>query len=70
MEYPDLTEYPDPNKIAALATSANETGFRAFYHKDSNVGYYEMRAGARSGEPKIVSTGLRAWYGESEVSAG
>jgi uncharacterized cupin superfamily protein len=41
MQYPDLTEYPDANKVGALATSANEAGFRAFYRKDSNVDYYE-----------------------------
>jgi uncharacterized cupin superfamily protein len=46
MEYPDLTEYPDSNKIGALATSANEAGFRAFYRKDSNVEYYENESGS------------------------
>jgi hypothetical protein len=47
MEYPDLTEYPDSNKIGALATSANEAGFRAFYRKDSNVSYYENESGSQ-----------------------
>jgi uncharacterized cupin superfamily protein len=46
MEYPDQTEYPDSNKIGALATSANEAGFRAFYRKDSNVEYYENESGS------------------------
>lgn len=40
MEYPDLTEYPDSGKIGALATRANEPGFRAFFRKEANVGYY------------------------------
>jgi len=47
MEYPDLSEYPDSNKIGAYATSAvgPQVGFRALYVKDTNVGYYEGEEG-------------------------
>ena len=54
MEYPDLTDYPDSNKIGALATSANEAGFRAFYRKESNVGYYESESGRARTNKKII----------------
>ena len=47
MEYPDLSEYPDSNKIGAYATAAAgpQVGFRALYVKDTNVGYYEREDG-------------------------
>jgi uncharacterized cupin superfamily protein len=45
MEYPDLSEYPDSNKIGAYATSAADGGFRALYPKDSNVDYYRGETG-------------------------
>ena len=43
MEYPDISEYPDSNKIGAYATSAGRppAGFRALYVKDRNVNYYD-----------------------------
>jgi uncharacterized cupin superfamily protein len=41
MEYPDISEYPDSNKIGAYVTSAAGGGFRALYRKDANVSYYE-----------------------------
>ncbi len=47
MEYPDLSEYPDSNKIGAYATAAvvPQVGFRALYAKDTKVGYYEGEDG-------------------------
>jgi uncharacterized cupin superfamily protein len=47
MEYPDICEYPDSNKIGAYATPAAgpQVGFRALYVKDKNVGYYEGEDG-------------------------
>jgi uncharacterized cupin superfamily protein len=47
MEYPDISEYPDSNKIGAYATSAGQpqTGFRALYVRDRNVNYYDGEAG-------------------------
>ena len=41
MEYPDISEYPDSNKIGAYVTSASEGGFRALYRKDTNIPYFE-----------------------------
>jgi uncharacterized cupin superfamily protein len=42
MTYPDISEYPDSNKIGAYATAAlgPQVGFRALYVKDNNVTYY------------------------------
>jgi uncharacterized cupin superfamily protein len=45
MEYPDLSEYPDSNKIGAYSSSAADGGFRALYQKDSNVDYYRGETG-------------------------
>jgi uncharacterized cupin superfamily protein len=47
MEYPDLSEYPDSNKIGAYATAAvgRQIGFRALFVKDRHVGYYEGEDG-------------------------
>jgi uncharacterized cupin superfamily protein len=47
MEYPDLSEYPDSNKIGAYATAAvgRQVGFRALFVKDQHVGYYEGEDG-------------------------
>jgi uncharacterized cupin superfamily protein len=47
MEYPDLSEYPDSNKIGAYATAAvgRQVGFRALFVKDRQVGYYEGEDG-------------------------
>lgn len=47
MEYPDLSEYPDSNKIGAYATAAvgRQVGFRALFVKDRHVGYYEGEDG-------------------------
>ena len=42
MEYPEISEYPDSNKIGAYVTSAGpQAGFRALYLKDKSVPYYE-----------------------------
>jgi len=47
MAYPDLTEYPDSNKVGALGGAAvgSQSGFRAFFVKDSNVDYYNGEDG-------------------------
>ncbi|HJX10533.1 MAG TPA: cupin domain-containing protein [Candidatus Binatia bacterium] len=49
MAYPDISEYPDSNKIGAYATSAGrpQTGFRALYVRDRNVTYYDGEDGAQ-----------------------
>jgi len=46
MEYPEIAEYPDSNKIGAYAVAASEGGFRALYKKDSNLPYYEGESGS------------------------
>jgi len=42
MAYPDISEYPDSNKVGAYATAAvgPQVGLRALYVKDQNVTYY------------------------------
>ena len=47
MEYPDISEYPDSNKIGAYATSAHgpQPGFRALYVRDKSVNYYDGEDG-------------------------
>jgi uncharacterized cupin superfamily protein len=47
MEYPDLSEYPDSNKVGAYGTAAvgQKVGFRALYVRDKNVNYYEGEDG-------------------------
>jgi uncharacterized cupin superfamily protein len=47
MVYPDLTEYPDSNKVGALGGAAvgSKSGFRAFFVKDTNVDYYDGEDG-------------------------
>ena len=47
MAYPDISEYPDSNKVGAYATSAGhpQTGFRALFVRDRNVNYYDGEAG-------------------------
>jgi uncharacterized cupin superfamily protein len=45
MEYPDITEYLDSNKIGALTSAPQEPGFRAFYRKAANVPYYDGEDG-------------------------
>jgi uncharacterized cupin superfamily protein len=49
MAYPDISEYPESNKIGAYATSAGQpqTGFRALYVRDRNVNYYDGEDGAQ-----------------------
>ncbi len=46
MEYPEIAEYPDSNKIGAYVTSVTEGGFRALYHKDNDLPYYEGESGS------------------------
>lgn len=48
MEYPDISQYPDSNKIGAFATTAGspQTGFRALYMRDKNVNYYDGEDGS------------------------
>ena len=47
MEYPDLSQYPDSNKIGAYANTAGgqAQGFRALYVRDKNVNYYDGEDG-------------------------
>jgi len=47
MEYPDLSEYPDSNKVGAYAsaTVGPKVGFRALYVRDKNVNYYDGEDG-------------------------
>ena len=47
MEYPDLSEYPDSNKVGAYSSPAvgPSVGFRALYVRDRNVNYYEGEDG-------------------------
>jgi uncharacterized cupin superfamily protein len=47
MEYPDLSEYPDSNKIGAYATTGigQQVGFSALFVKDKNVNYCEGEDG-------------------------
>jgi uncharacterized cupin superfamily protein len=45
MEYPDITEYPDSNKIGAVTCAPQGPGFRAFHRKEANVPYYEGEDG-------------------------
>jgi len=35
MEYPEISEYPDSNKIGAYVTDARRGGFRGLYKKDT-----------------------------------
>lgn len=46
MEYPDITEYPDSQKIGALTCGPGDPGFRAFYRKDNTAEYYDGESGA------------------------
>ena len=47
MEFPDLSEYPDSNKVGAYATAAvgAKVGFRALFVKGTTVDYYEGEDG-------------------------
>ena len=47
MEYPDISQYPDSNKIGAYANTAGgaQAGFRALYVRDKNVNYYDGEDG-------------------------
>jgi hypothetical protein len=51
MDYPDLSEYPDSNKVGAYGSSAvgSNVGFRALYVRDKNVNYYEGEDGKEIG---------------------
>ena len=60
MDYPDLSEYPDSNKVGAYGTSAvgPNVGFRALFVRDQNVSYYEGEDGKEI--ERIVKSGRRA----------
>lgn len=47
MDFPDLSEYPDSNKVGAFGTAAvgDKVGFRRLYVQDKNVDYYEGEDG-------------------------
>ena len=60
MDYPDLSEYPDSNKVGAYGTSAvgPNVGFRALFVRDQNVNYYEGEDGKEI--ERVVKSGRRA----------
>jgi uncharacterized cupin superfamily protein len=60
MEYPDLSEYPDSNKVGAYASAAvgPKVGFRALYVRDKNVNYYDGEDGREI--ERIVKSNSRA----------
>lgn len=47
MEFPDLCDYPDSNKVGAYGSAAvgPKVGFRALFVRDRNVDYYEGEDG-------------------------
>jgi uncharacterized cupin superfamily protein len=45
MEFPDITEYPDANKVGALTCPPGGTTLRAFYRRADDVNYYEGEDG-------------------------
>ncbi len=59
MEYPDIAEYPDSNKIGAYATTAGgaEVGFRGLYIKDKKTDYYEGEDGREIHRIKKAAAG-------------
>jgi uncharacterized cupin superfamily protein len=58
MEYPDISQYPDSNKIGAYANTSGgaQAGFRALYVRDTNVNYYDGEDGK---EVERILTQLR-----------
>ncbi len=60
MEYPDISQYPDSNKIGAYAAPAAgpQAGFRALYVRDKNVNYYDGEDGKEI--EKIVNSRSRS----------
>ena len=59
MDYPDLSEYPDSNKVGAYSSPAvgPNVGFRALYVRDQNVNYYEGEDGKEIG--RIINSAGR-----------
>ena len=45
MDFPDLCEYPDSNKVGAYGTAATGPQVRALYIRDQNVNYYDGEDG-------------------------
>jgi hypothetical protein len=47
MDFPDICEYPDSNKVGAYATAAvgSRVGHRALYLKATKVDYYDGESG-------------------------
>jgi hypothetical protein len=47
MDFPDICEYPDSNKVGAYAAAGigSHVGLRALYKKDQNVTYYDGEDG-------------------------
>lgn len=47
MDFPDICEYPDSNKVGAYAAAGigSPAGLRALYVKDRNVDYYDGEDG-------------------------
>ena len=49
MEYPEIAEYPDSNKVGGYVTSASSispSSFRALYVRESSVPYFEGETGS------------------------
>ena len=59
MDFPDICEYPDSNKVGAYATGAvgAQTGLRALYVKNQNVDYYAGEDGKEIA--RIMKTATR-----------
>lgn len=59
MEFPDICEYPDSNKVGAYATGAvgGQVGLRALYVKNQNVDYYAGEDGKEIA--RIMKTATR-----------
>lgn len=59
MDYPDLSEYPDSNKVGAYGSPAvgANVGFRALYVRDQNVNYYDGEDGKEIG--RIINSAGR-----------
>ena len=60
MDFPDICEYPDSNKVGAYATGAAgaQVGLRALYMKNQNVDYYAGEDGKEI--TRIMKTATRS----------
>jgi uncharacterized cupin superfamily protein len=60
MDFPDICEYPDSNKIGAYAAAGigSQAGLRALYIKDRNVDYYDGEDGKQI--TRIINSATRS----------